>query len=80
MLAESRDKEWYLRSFAAAASRGLYSYDTDMVVAEYFLVATPETPLHLDILPIEIQQLLRVHTDNVFAELPIATEKTTLDW
>lgn len=79
-LAEARDKERFLRSFVAAASRGLYSYDTDMIVAEYFLVAAPKVPLRFDALPKEIQHLLHVRTDRAFADLPVASEKITLDW
>jgi hypothetical protein len=53
-----RARERYLLSFGQAARRGLFSYDIGMSKAEYFCVASPDTPLHIDYVPTEVRELL----------------------
>ena len=77
-------REWYLRSFTQAASKGLYSYDTPMLDrrdAKYYLVAAPARPLGISDLPAEAQRLLEItKAPLVFAESPYISEASTLDW
>ena len=71
----------FLSSFTEAAARGLYSYDTDMRDAEYYLVATSRTPLLVSELPSEIQDIvLRVRSNAAFLETPFINEAATLSW
>ncbi len=78
-----KDREWYLRSFVAMVAVGLFSYNTyvDRPSSEYFLVARPKLPLHIDAIPSEISMLLRpTRSPRLFAESLSFTEEETLDW
>jgi|GEM_PF-729909 len=80
-IATASHKEWFLRSFVSAASRGLYSYDTDMRDAQYYRVATPRTPLLVSDLPVEIQEVvLQTRAHASFSETPFIDEGMTLSW
>jgi hypothetical protein len=51
----------YLKDFALMASKGLYSFDTDLIRGQegrYFLVAIPERVLEIDDLPPDIRELV----------------------
>jgi hypothetical protein len=80
----SARREQYLKSFVATGSRGLFSYDTQMLhsrSASYYLVVRPERPLTIDELPLEVQSLIQItRMPLVFADSPYITEATTLDW
>lgn len=77
-------QERYLRSFVAAARRGLFSYDTELIrgrAAEYYLVARPDTPLTIGELPADIRTLLTKTQATVsFHNTQRITEAQTLPW
>jgi hypothetical protein len=58
---ERQGFERYVRDFALMATKGLFSFDTDLVggqQARYYLVAIPERPLHVSDLPLNIKELV----------------------
>ena len=78
-----KDREWYLRSFVAMAEVGLFSYNTyvDRLSAEYFLVASPKSPLYIDDVPSEVGELLRrTRSVRLFADCSRFSEVETLNW
>ena len=78
-----KDRKWYLRSFVAMATVGLFSYNTyvDRRSTEYFLVARPNSPLHVDEVPSEIGELLRrTKSVRLFADSLRFRENETHDW
>ena len=53
--------ERYLRNFVAMADKGLYSFDIGTYLSpksHYFRVAVPLQPLHIEDLPLPIQEIL----------------------
>jgi hypothetical protein len=81
-LKDIRDHNWYLRSFAAMASAGLFSYDTHTEgrMTDYFLVAYPKSPIRVDQLPSEVRDLVqRTKSTCLFSKsLHISEAETTL--
>jgi hypothetical protein len=58
---EKQGFERYVKDFAFMATKGLFSFDTDLVHGEegrYYLVAIPERPLHVNDLPVKIKTLM----------------------
>jgi len=57
---EKQGRERYVRDFALMATKGLFSFDTDLIHGEgrYYLVAIPERPLRVDDLPLNIKEML----------------------
>jgi hypothetical protein len=56
-----RDFERYIKDFAFMSSKGLFSFDTELVhgsKGRYYLVAIPEHPLLVNDLPPPIRELL----------------------
>ena len=77
------DHDWYLRSFIAMASAGLFSYDTHTEgrTTDYFLVAYPKSPLQVDQLPLEVRDLVqRTRSTCLFSESPHISEVETKSW
>ena len=82
-LKDIRDRDWYLRSFVAMASAGLFSYNThtDGRTTDYFLVAYPKSPLQVDQLPSEVRDLVqRTKSTCLFSESPHISEAETKSW
>jgi hypothetical protein len=82
-LKDIRDRNWYLRSFVAMASAGLFSYDTDIEgrTTDYFLVAYPKSPLQVDQLPSEVREMVqRTRSKCLFSESPHISEAETRSW
>lgn len=53
--------ERYVRDFALMATKGLFSFNTDLIHGDegrYYLVAIPERPLHINDLPPNIRALV----------------------
>jgi hypothetical protein len=83
ILKDIRDRNWYLRSFVAMASAGLFSYDThtEGPTTDYFLVAYPKSPLHVDQLPSEVRELAqRTKSTCLFSKSPHISEAETRPW
>jgi hypothetical protein len=76
------DRARYLRSFVDMGSKGLFSYDTFLSRPdEYYLVASPGTPLHIDQLPNEIRDMIvRTKSTYLFAKSTYIPEADTLQW
>jgi hypothetical protein len=76
------DREQQLRSFVDMAAVGLFSYDTFTYGPDqYYLVALPNKPLHIDELPFEIRRLVaRTRSMRLFTETIYIAEAETLDW
>lgn len=57
---EKQGLERYVRDFALMATKGLFSFDTDVIQGEgrYYLVAIPARPLSVDDLPVNIKEIL----------------------
>ena len=76
--------ERYIRDFALMASKGLFSFDTDLIRTEkgrYYLVAIPERILLVNDLPPDIRNLVsRIHAPFRFIDCPYIPEPTTTDW
>jgi hypothetical protein len=74
----------YLKSFAEMGSKGLFSFDTQMLHgrdAKYFKVAVPVMPLRLEQLPADVQTQLLVTRANVkFSDCVYVDESATLKW
>lgn len=75
-------RSWYLKDFIEMASTGLFSYDTHTDGrSDYFLVAFPKYPLHVDQLPQEIRDLVqRTKSPFVFSKSPYISEGDTKGW
>jgi hypothetical protein len=73
----------YLKDFSTMASAGVFSYDmpTSGRKQDYFLVAYPQSPLHISELPPEIRELvMRTRSPSPFAESPYIAELDTRNW
>lgn len=82
-LKDIRDRDWYIRSFVAMASAGLFSYDTNTEgpSTDYFLVAYPKSPLQVDQLPSEVRDLVRrTKSTYLFSKSPHISEAETRLW
>ena len=57
---EKQGLERYVRNFALMATKGLFSFNTDLIHGEgrYYLVAIPARPLRVDDLPVNIKEIL----------------------
>lgn len=70
--------------FALMASKGLFSFDTELnnsVEGHYFLVAIPKRFLHIDNLPAEIKaSVLEVHAPLRFIDTPYIDGSQTMAW
>ena len=57
---EKQGVQRYVRDFALMATKGLFSFDTDLIHGNerYYLVGIPERPLHVSDLPINIREIL----------------------
>jgi len=77
-------KERYIKDFALMASKGLFSFDTELTSTEkgrYFLVAIPEQPLRVDDLPAEIKvAVLEVRAPLRFIDTPYIGGSETTAW
>ena len=76
--------ERYIRDFALMASKGVFSYDTDLIRTEegrYYLVAIPERILLINDLPSDVRKLIsRIRAPLRFVDRPYIHEPTTADW
>jgi hypothetical protein len=76
--------ERYIRDFALMASKGLFSFDTDLIRTEkgrYYLVAVPERILLVNDLPLDIGELVsRICVPLHFIECNYIHEPTTAAW
>jgi hypothetical protein len=77
-------RDWYLKSFAEMASKGMFSYNTQLGYSpdtKYYLVATPDRPLLLVELPPEIRKIVaRTRAPISFQRTNDLPEDETLDW
>lgn len=77
-------KDRYIKSFADMSTKGLFSYDTEMIrapIARYYLVTVPERPLQIDEVPDVIRKLLRRTMASVkFVQTGYIPESETLSW
>lgn len=77
-------KERYIKDFALMASKGLFSFDTELnnsVEGRYFLVAIPKRFLRIDNLPTEIKAaVLEVHAPLRFIDTPYIDGSQTMAW
>jgi hypothetical protein len=77
-------RERYLKSFAAAAKRGLFSYDTELCSGtkiKYHQIAKPHSPLQVNELPADIRALVsRTRSRLLFTSEEEITEAETLTW
>ena len=57
---EKQGRERYIKDFALMATKGLFSFDTDLIQGDgrYYLVAIPARPLRVDDLPVDIKEIL----------------------
>jgi hypothetical protein len=80
--AAKRDR--YLRFFVEMASKGLFSYDTELVrsvTARYFLVSAPESPLTINDLPESVKNWIsRTRAPLRFREAIYISEADTTLW
>ena len=76
--------ERYIGDFALMASKGLFSFDTDLIRTEkarYYLVAIPERILLVSDLPPDIRELTsRIRAPLRFIDCPYIREPTTAAW
>jgi hypothetical protein len=81
---DDKERQHYLRSFVQMAERGLFSFDTKPLIAvpgRYYLVASPENPLHINELPSDIAGLVcRVRASRPFSVEAKVPESETLTW
>ncbi len=81
---DSESRARFLASFTAMASKGIFSYNSDMIRGQnsgYYLVAKPLDELKLTDLPPSIGALLeRTRADLNFAENERICELDTLKW
>jgi hypothetical protein len=74
-------RDRYLASFGNAACRGLFSHDISTSGSEYFRVASPYEPLHIDLVPVEVRILLdRTHASIEFIYSHDLTAAETFNW
>jgi hypothetical protein len=81
---EKQGFDRYIKDFALMASKGLFSFDTELIRSEkgrYYLVAVPDHMLVVNDLPIEIGRLVsRIGAPFRFIDCPYIAEPTTLAW
>ncbi len=82
ILKDEKRRARYFRSFGAAAARGLFAYDTVLKVqGDYYGVTIPECPLHLSMLPNDLQKKLASTRARLsFRDAPRISEDVTLRW
>jgi hypothetical protein len=77
-------KDRYVRDFVQMASKGLFSFDTELTRSangRYFLVAIPEQPLRVDDLPAEIKvAVMEVRAPLRFIDTPYIGGSETTAW
>src|SRR5215469_184191 len=76
--------ERYVKDFALMATKGLFSFNTELVhgsEGRYYLVAIPETPLHIDDVPVNIRGLVsRTAASLRLPDCPYIAGQTTKMW
>ena len=81
---EKQGFDRYVRDFALMATKGLFSFDTDLIHGEggrYYLVAIPERPLNVKDLPVNIRALVsRTAALLQLSSCPYIAGHTTEPW